>query len=178
MEYMQIFVGVLRLGKLTTSDTIQSFQCAGCKSNMPNVLRSGISVTRLQAAQVRKFCTGSTVLRFSITGDGVDPSPRFWSFVFAQETCRLNLEASLSIAERAVQNFQHCTCPLFNRWLAFRAPLYNQLHIHSYKLKAVVNVIFRMFGQKAHKRGPWLPALARMGRYENRRTPQTTAGLS
>jgi len=47
--------------------------------------------------------TESTVLPSTIIGDGVDPKPRFWSFVLVQETQRPNLEASSSIAVRAVR---------------------------------------------------------------------------
>jgi len=47
--------------------------------------------------------TGSTVLPSTITGSGVGPEPRFWIFVLVQETRRPNLEASSSIAARAVR---------------------------------------------------------------------------
>jgi len=45
------------------------------------------------------------VLSFTVTGASVDPKPRFWIFVLAQETRRPNLEASPSIAERGAEVF-------------------------------------------------------------------------
>jgi len=38
-----------------------------------------------------KSSTESTLLLSTIIGDGIDPEPRFWSFVLVQETRRLTL---------------------------------------------------------------------------------------
>ena len=60
---------------------------------------SGPELLRLDCMLPRyvNSSTGSTVLPSTVTGTGVGPKPRFWIFVFVQETRRPNLKASSSI---------------------------------------------------------------------------------
>jgi len=55
--------------------------------------------------KVACFYLGHGVLLFTITGDGVGPQLRFRIFVLLQETWRPNLEASSSMADRAIGYF-------------------------------------------------------------------------